>query len=530
MSDEDRILLQSVARAILTDSRGTLADRSTSPRVRRHRSYASSRLATHRAELPSQPMLPRARSAVLQRPRRLHPGRPRICHHDDAQDTSRRRRGSTCWPTRSSAPSSRRAAEPTPGARTRTSSASRPGTTIPVTRFERRGFYLRDEESGHFWSPTPLPCRGASALRQPPRLRLQRLRALRGRDQLRAVGVRRDRCAGQVLGAQAAQRFGPTAPAVRDRLRGMGAGRPAAEVGDARGHRDGSEERRRCSRAIPTTPISPAGSPSSTSMRRSTYRDAATGPNFSAATAALREPAAWPHAAVRARSGAGTRSLCAPSSAVRAGRRSRARDRLHCSASAQTSTMRVSWCSASAARRHGARCARKACGSTGNARSGPCMWRRPTRRSTSWPTAGCSTRPRLPPLGAQRLLPVGRRVRLPRPVAGCDGAGPRRAASAARASCCAPGHQFLEGDVQHWWHPPSGRGVRHAFLRRLSLAAAAPCAATSRRTGDTGVLDERVAVPRGPAGQCPTRTRTTTCPSALGRIGARSTSTACAPF
>lgn len=161
ISSEDRILIQSVARAIITDSRGTLAEQ-----INRHNpaEVRVPRFKPSRSHLPAPPEA----SRLLRRDDLIlfnglggftADGREYVITPAPDQKTP------APWVNVLANPFFGTIISESGQAYTWSENAHEfrltPWHNDPVSDTSGEAIYLRDEESGHVWSPTPLPCPGA---------------------------------------------------------------------------------------------------------------------------------------------------------------------------------------------------------------------------------------------------------------------------------------------------------------------------------------------------------------------------------
>ena len=162
ISNEDRILLQSVARAIISDRRGSLEDQMTR---RGHTESAVPRLTpirTRRPEPEPSAALPRHDLTFFNGLGGFtSDGREYVITTTHGQVTP------APWVNVLANPNFGTVISESGQAYTWSENAHEfrltPWHNDPVSDTSGEAFYLRDEERGHFWSPTPLPSRGATA-------------------------------------------------------------------------------------------------------------------------------------------------------------------------------------------------------------------------------------------------------------------------------------------------------------------------------------------------------------------------------
>ena len=201
--EEDRILLQSVARAVFTDSRGSLADQVLrrppgEPAIPR---FAATRSPQRRTGAHCRNTA--ARPGPVQRTRRFYGRRARVRDHDNAPrgntGTMGKRTGESAFRMRDLRKRCRLYLErecprvpPDPLAQRRR------------RRCQRRGLLRARRGNRALLVAVCATLPRNRPLRQPARIRLQRLRTQRGRHRYRADGIRGPRSAGQVRGPEVA--------------------------------------------------------------------------------------------------------------------------------------------------------------------------------------------------------------------------------------------------------------------------------------------------------------------------------------
>jgi len=161
ISNEDRILLQTVARAILTDSRGTLWDQIHRRGLGEVTVPPLTPTRPRRAEPPPTAALPRHDLLFFNGLGGFTPdGREYVTTTAHGQVTP------SPWVNVLANPDFGTVISESGTACTWNENAHEfrltPWANDPVSESSGEAFYLRDEERGHFWSPTPLPGRGAT--------------------------------------------------------------------------------------------------------------------------------------------------------------------------------------------------------------------------------------------------------------------------------------------------------------------------------------------------------------------------------
>jgi cyclic beta-1,2-glucan synthetase len=161
IAEEDRILFQAVARVILTDSRGTLAEQIGGRSLAKTDMPQLTPTRTLRVAPPAVAPLPRQDLSFSNGVGGFTPdGREYVITTAQGQQTP------TPWINVLANPVFGTVVSESGMACTWSENAHEfrltPWGNDPVGDSRGEAFYLRDEERGHFWSPTPLPCGGAT--------------------------------------------------------------------------------------------------------------------------------------------------------------------------------------------------------------------------------------------------------------------------------------------------------------------------------------------------------------------------------